>query len=137
MYKEALELCPPGKSSRDISGDPNHRYDHHGSEGDLDDSEPLDPCPHGHPSRDIALFSLALAFGSRYHRFGSVEDLEEEIRLCTESLELCPPGHPRRVLNLSALASALGLRYEHSGSREDAEIDRFLPIDFDSTASMP
>ncbi|KAF8550877.1 hypothetical protein OG21DRAFT_1487423 [Imleria badia] len=91
LDREALGLCPPGHSERELSlislaSHLSNRYHQLGATTDLQDAivlcrEVLELRPQGHPDRSMSLNTLAVFLSSRYKVLGGMQVLEEAIVL--------------------------------------------------------
>ncbi|KDQ51313.1 hypothetical protein JAAARDRAFT_199150 [Jaapia argillacea MUCL 33604] len=69
-----------------------------------------------------ALLNLSSLFRRRCRHSGSMNDLEEGIKICTEALTLCSPGHTLRPATLDHLSSYLARRFNSGiGQLRDLE----------------
>jgi tetratricopeptide (TPR) repeat protein len=130
LLREALELCPPGHSSRDRALHNFARalaFVEYEQESDgltnlkesmLLNREALQLRPEGHPERHKSLDSLAYGLMRSFHHSGDLDLLAEVIKMLREALELTPLGHPDREKKLLNLASSLNTSFQHQGRPE-------------------
>ncbi|KAJ7458956.1 CHAT domain-containing protein [Mycena latifolia] len=83
--------------------------------------EAVDQTPKGHPDLPAHLQNLAIYFGERYQRLGSLQDLEAALNNFRAAVELLPPGHPDLPSCLHDMALSLGDRFLRLGQLEDLE----------------
>ena len=57
----------------------------------------------------------------QYEREGSIEDLENAIRVARQAVDVTPEDHPDLAAILNSLGVTLGRRYERTGKMEDLE----------------
>jgi tetratricopeptide (TPR) repeat protein/CHAT domain-containing protein len=145
LYREALELTPPGHPKRPVSltrlaSDLSDRYNQLGATRDLEEAivvaqEALDLCPAGHPDRSMSLNVLAVCLTARYDRLGAMEDLDGAIVLDREALDLRPQGDPGRSTSLNNLAVDLSARYDQLGAMQD--LDEAISLDQEALSLRP
>ncbi|KAG1722804.1 hypothetical protein EDB19DRAFT_1954420 [Suillus lakei] len=97
-----LPLCPEGTYLRSIGVDIL-----------------LELCPLGHQRRPRALDKLSWVLFERFTQRGSIDDIDESIRLRREAVSLCPEGHADRDDYLNNLACSLQSRFNHQGQYRD------------------
>jgi len=73
----------------------------------------------GHTSRLSAVERLSLDLKTHFAQCGSIDDIDESIRLLREVVSQCPEGHPSRDTSLDTLASSLMSRFHHQGKSDD------------------
>jgi tetratricopeptide (TPR) repeat protein len=129
MYREALQLSPPGHPLRDeilqslaiallfIS------FDLLANEDALEESvsltrEALSLRPPGHPARATSLNTLASALKKSFEHRGDYELVADAIDMHREVVRLRPPGHPDRDIALSNLGATLVTSFDQQGTFE-------------------
>ncbi|KAG1861181.1 CHAT domain-containing protein [Suillus subalutaceus] len=132
LYHELLPLCPKSTYLRSIAAGDNG-LDYVINECNnlpivaSDDGIQLrrvvlELCPLGNQHRrPRALAKLARAVEARFDEHGSIEDLEESIKLGREAVSLCPEGHPSYDTCLNNLAFSIRSRFNQQGKSDDLD----------------
>ena len=129
LDREALDLCPPGHSTRptamsQLAYHLCYRYTRLGEIDHLNEAIILNRdvlvlrLP-GDPYRSTSLNNLAFDLFTRYKQLGRIDDLNEAIVLARDALVFFQPGHPNRSITLNNLANHLSTRYNQFGGIDD------------------
>jgi tetratricopeptide (TPR) repeat protein len=130
LLREALQLCPPGHSSRDRALHNLARallfLDYEQQPGAWDilgesillNRAALQLRPPGHSEREHSLNNLACGLLRSFEHCGDLDLLAEAIIMHRETLQLRPVGHLLRDTALQNLAIALMTSFEHQGGSE-------------------
>jgi len=86
----------------------------------------LDAISDNHPDRASWLYRLGYWHGLRYHRLGSMDDLNRAVELTGTALDLTPHDDPNRAEVACTLGDWLEKRFKRTDARED--IDRAVAI---------
>ncbi|KAG2339504.1 TPR-like protein [Suillus weaverae] len=81
----------------------------------------LQLCPLGHQRCPRTLDKLSSALRSRFTQYGSIDDLDECIKLRREVVSLCSEGHSERDTYLNNLAASLRSRFDHQRRPHDLD----------------
>ncbi|KAG2363017.1 CHAT domain-containing protein [Suillus spraguei] len=127
LYCKLLPLCPEGTYLHSIAAGAsgvdyviNECNDIPANASDKDiclRQTMLQLCPLGHQSHPKALDKLSSALRSRFQQCGSIDDIDESIRVGREAVSLCPEGDSF----LNNLAVSLQHRFNHQGRSHDLD----------------